>query len=380
MQLVNGGKGIGTGFSTDILNYNPLTIIDDVKQRLLLGDNGDDGDDGEEKVQPPLTQLKPYYNGFKGTITSLNDQNNKYLIKGVYEILSDKQVRVTELPIGTWTDDYKKYIEDLIDFKPISQTQDKDKKDKDKKAPKKSKSDQPQIKDYIDMSTDTVVDFTITFTSGVIAELKDAIVEHSTCSALEKLLKLYTTRSSTNMHVFDENEKLIKCEKVDDVITHFMKVREAYYIKRKKYQVDALKKDLCVLSNKARFISEVLDDTIDLRKKKSAEVSEIMKNQKYDMIDEDEQYKYLVRLPMDSVTEENVEKIMSERDRKNKEFEILSTTTEKEIWLKELETLRGEYVKIREKAQKEEKNNELSSSSNVKSKVKTIKKSVKKNV
>jgi len=83
---------------------------------------------------------------------------------------------------------------------------------------------------------------------------------------------------------------------------------------------------------------------------------------------------------MDSVTEENVEKIMSERDRKNKELEILSTTTEKEIWLKELEILRGEYVKIREKAQKEEKNNELSSSSNVKTKVKTIKKSVKKNV
>jgi DNA topoisomerase-2 len=105
-----------------------------------------------------------------------------------------------------------------------------------------------------------------------------------------------------------------------------------------------------------------------------------MKTQKYDMIDEDEQYKYLVRLPMDSVTEENVEKIMSERDRKNKELEILSTTTEREIWLKELETLRGEYVKIREKLQKEEKNNELSSSSNVKSKVKTIKKSVKKNV
>jgi DNA topoisomerase-2 len=182
------------------------------------------------------------------------------------------------------------------------------------------------------------------------------------------------------MHVFDENEKLIKCEKVDDVITHFMKVREAYYIKRKKYQVDALKKELCVLSNKARFISEVLDDTIDLRKKKSAEVSEIMKNQKYDMIDEDEQYKYLVRLPMDSVTEENVEKIMSERDRKNKELEILSTTTEREIWLKELEALHGEYVKIREKAEKEEKKNELSSSSNVKTKVKTIKKSVKKNV
>jgi hypothetical protein len=97
------------------------------------------------------------------------------------------------------------------------------------------------------------------------------------------------------------------------------------------------------------------------------------------MVDEDEQYKYLVRLPMDSVTEENIEKIMSERDRKNKELEILSTTTEKEIWLKELEILRGEYVKVREKAQQEEKNNELSSSSNIKSNDKTIKKSAKKN-
>jgi DNA topoisomerase-2 len=157
------------------------------------------------------------------------------------------------------------------------------------------------------------------------------------------------------MHVFDENEKLIKCEKVEDVITHFMHVREAYYSKRKKYQVDALKKEACILSNKARFITEVLDNTIDLRKKKSAEVSSIMISHHYDMVDEDEQYKYLVRLPMDSVTEENIEKIMSERDRKNKELELLLNTTEHEIWVKELDTLRVEYLKIHEKIQQEEK-------------------------
>jgi len=384
MQLINGGKGIGTGFSTDILNYDPLTIIDYVKQRLLLESN-------EEKLPISLT---PHYNGFKGTIISLNEQNNKYLIKGVYEILSDKQVRVTELPIGTWTDDYKKYIEELIDFKPVVQSQEKENTDKktdkknDKKTDKKqkkTKSEQPQIKDYIDMSTDTVVDFTITFAPGVIPELKDTIVEHGSCSALEKLLKLYTTRSTTNMHVFNEKEKLIKCEQVNDLVSHFITVREAYYIKRKKYQVDALKKEACVLSNKARFISEVLNDTIDLRKKKSAEVSLILKTQNYDMLDEDEHYKYLVRLPMDSVTEENVEKIMSERDSKNKELEILLTTTEKDIWLKELDVLRKEYLKIREKAQQEATTDTSSSSSlstsgkKVKVKTTTNKKTTKKN-
>jgi DNA topoisomerase-2 len=153
-----------------------------------------------------------------------------------------------------------------------------------------------------------------------------------------------------------------------------MNVREAYYIKRKNYQVDALKKETCVLSNKARFISEVLDDTLDLRKKKSAEVSSILKSRNYDTIDEDEHYKYLVRLPMDSVTEENVDKIMSERDHKNKELELLLNTSEKEIWLKELDTLRVEYLKICAKAHQEEKTNDLhhssGSSSNTKVKVK----------
>ena len=207
------------------------------------------------------------------------------------------------------------------------------------------------------MSTDTIVDITITFASGIINVLKDSIVEHDYCTALEKLLKLYTTRTTTNMHVFDEKEKLIKCDNVNDLITRYMSVRKEYYVKRKQYQVDALKKEACMLSNKARFISEVLDNVIDLRKKKTAEVSTIMKTRNYDMIDEDDTYKYLVRLPMDSVTEENVEKIMSERDRKNKELELLVNTTEKQIWLNELDVLRKEYVKVIECLQNEQKKN-----------------------
>jgi DNA topoisomerase-2 len=91
-----------------------------VKECLLLKNN---------EAKNPIT-LIPHYNGFKGTITPLNEENNKYLIKGIYVILSDKQVRVTELPIGSWTDDYKKYIEELIDFKPVVQSQEKEKTDK----------------------------------------------------------------------------------------------------------------------------------------------------------------------------------------------------------------------------------------------------------
>jgi DNA topoisomerase-2 len=324
MQLVNGGKGIGTGFSTDIMNYNPLTIMDYVKHVL----------EGEAMDLKPT--LLPFYAGFKGQIIPLSEQ--KYLLKGVYQVLSDKQVRVTELPIGVWTDDYKKYIEDLIAVKAGEAAE-------GEKKTKKTKATTPQVKDYTDMSTDTTVDITLTFAPGVIASLKDEPAEHEGCTALEKLLKLYTTRSTTNMHVFDEKEKLMKCEKVEDLIERYMQVRLDYYAKRKAYQVIALEKESTMLSNKARFITELLEDTLDLRKKKTAEVSALLQARKYHVVDDDTDYKYLVRLPMDSVTAENIEKIMQERDRKNAELAWLKSMTETQLWLSELAVLRQEYVK-----------------------------------
>ena len=48
---------------------------------------------------------------------------------------------------------------------------------------------------------------------------------------------------------------------------------------------------------------------------------------------------------MDSVTDENIKKIMAERDRKNLELQTLIGTTETQLWLNELAVLRTEYVK-----------------------------------
>jgi DNA topoisomerase-2 len=145
-----------------------------------------------------------------------------------------------------------------------------------------------------------------------------------------------------------------------------------YYVKRKAYQIVALEKESTVLSNKARFISELLEDTLDLRKKKTAEVSAILKERDYAVVDEDTDYKYLVRLPMDSVTEENVNKIMNERDRKNDELATLQKTSETQLWLNELAILRTEYVKM---ASSSLKNDTVSNSGDVPSKkTKVVKK------
>ena len=100
MILVNGTKGIGTGFSTDIMCHNPLQIINYLEGML---------NKIEEKEQK-LRLIEPYYNGFKGKIIPCDDTRNKYLIKGCYEIMGKDKIKVTELPIGQWTQDYKEYM------------------------------------------------------------------------------------------------------------------------------------------------------------------------------------------------------------------------------------------------------------------------------
>ena len=323
MILVNGGKGIGTGFSTDILSYSVDQIINYLKFKLKNMTAEHNGLDFE-----------PSYKGFMGSCKKTDEK--KYIVKGVYEKINDKKVRVTELPIGYWTDDFKQHIENLMDV-------DKDKNGK----PKKQKA---TVKDYNDMSTDTKVDIEITF-SEPIDEKIEGTNEYNN---FEKIMKLYTSLSTNNMHLFNDEEKLMKFENEKAIVDSYYPVRLEYYQKRKTYMINALEKELKVLSNKAKYIQEILEGTIDLRKKKKDEILLMLQDKQYDIIDDDNEYKYLLKMSMDSVSEENVDKIMKDYDNKNKELMTLKSTTIENMWLKELEELKDymntpKSIKIKKK-------------------------------
>ena len=112
--------------------------------------------------------------------------------------------------------------------------------------------------------------------------------------------------------------------------------------------IQELEKSVKKLSNIARFITEMLEDKIDLRRKKSAEVTLILSERGYDVntesADAEGNYNYLIKLPMDSVTEENVEKKIKERDEKIAQLNALKATSEEQIWINELNLLKEKYV------------------------------------
>jgi DNA topoisomerase-2 len=312
MILVNGSKGIGTGFSTDIMCYNPIEIIEYLKNKLIGVD-----DDSIEFI--------PYYEGFTGQISKISD--DRFLIKGVYEKIGTDKIKVTELPVGYWTEDFKELLEELID----------------PKADKDGKKSVAIIKDYDDMSKDTNIDFTITFAKGKLEELEANKGDYG-CNGLEKILKLYTTNTTTNMRLFDADDTLQKYEKVSEIIDAYYEVRLKLYQERKNYMIDALEKELVVLTNKAKYIQENLDGTIDLRKKKREEVISMLESKGYDMLENDNEYKYLTRMPMDSVTEENIEKLVKNKGTKEHELETIKTTTIHQMWKSELNDLKEKYM------------------------------------
>lgn len=317
MVLVNGTKGIGTGFSTEILCYNPTDIVVYLKNKLT-------GISPQEQQQ----QFIPYYQGFRGKIIQDEKDTTRFIFKGVYEIVSLENdiVRVKELPVGVWIDDFKVLLENLCSS-----------------TDKAGKKITPILKTYSDNCTDKIIDMTLTFQRGKVKELLETQCDYN-CNGLEKTLKLYSVSSTTNMHLFDANDKLRKYETVPEIIDDYYTTRLHFYDVRKTDMIRKLEGTLKLLKNKVQYIEELLNDVIDLRRKTNTEIEEMMTRHGYDKIDDS--FKYLLKMSMDSVSQENIDSMRRDFEAKTQELEKVINTSIEEMWLAELGDFMVEYEKF----------------------------------
>jgi len=279
MILVNGTKGIGTGFSTDIPCFRPMDLVDYILKKL--DDKGHTHD------------FVPYYKGFTGSISK--DDSRRFITKGKYTI-QNKTVLITELPIGVWNEDYIIHLEKCVA--------------------------ENILKDYSDQSTDAVIYFKLT--------LKEPMDEES----ILKTFKLTTTLSINNMNLFDSCDKLRHYNEVHEICDDFIEVRLDYYEKRKVHYVKVLTEEMNILNQKCRYINELLADTLDLRKKSYEHIVELLRDKKYDTFNDS--YHYLIKMPMDSVCKENVDALNEQFKKKQDVYNELSKNSNIDLWKKEL--------------------------------------------
>ena len=81
--LLNGSSGIAVGFATNIMNRNPIDLID-ASLKVLEG----------KKFVEPL----PWWRDFNGTVKKVDGSDSSFQISGMCQIKDTTTVEITELP------------------------------------------------------------------------------------------------------------------------------------------------------------------------------------------------------------------------------------------------------------------------------------------
>ena len=308
MVLVNGTKGIGTGYSTSIPQYNPIDLIRNIKSYL----NGSKIDE--------LTELIPWYRGFTGKIEKKpkNKPSDKeaYNIFGVATVINENTVRIKELPIGVWTENYLQFLE----------TQ---------------REDGTFIVDYVNNSSNHKVDIEVNFANGQLQYLiKNNLIYTK--------LKLISSISIENMHLYKDNV-ITKYKSANSILEDYIKIRLDAYETRKKYVIKLLTNEMKVLKYRKKFIEQILEKEIIIeRKKKSDIIQQLVDNQYPELstsLNGNPSYDYLTNLPLFSLTAEKIDDINKEYQEKKDELDIYKNTTVQKLWLSELDEFEKSYSK-----------------------------------
>ena len=107
-----------------------------------------------------------------------------------------------------------------------------------------------------------------------------------------------------------------------------------YYEKRKEYWLSKMGKDISMLEAKIRFIDSFVKGELELRNRKEVD---IVKDLKKMGLPEFGGYDYLLNMQVRSLTKERIEKLKKQlKDVKDKSKK-LEGTTEKELYMKDLE-------------------------------------------
>lgn len=306
--LVNGARGIGTGWSTNIPCFNPLDIIDYLLS-IIENSNFEEND-----IIMPEKTFEPWYHNFTGQIYKIDPF--LFIVTGNVNVnIKQKSVIISELPIGLWTENFKKRIleDEEIDIKELSTKDD--------------------------------ATFLIIFKNR---NLFDELLNKE--NGLYIYFRIISRIKTSNLVAFDTNCSLKEYQDIKEIIKDFVLVRLETYKKRKSFLLNKIKKELTKLRNKCRFIKQIVSEEIEIFKKPKKTIVSILENNGYDIdpdqedLTENNKYDYLIKMSIESFTNEKIDELSLKRDNKEKELIELEDTSIENIWKTELEELKNYYV------------------------------------
>tara|TARA_B100001175_G_C19325100_1_gene549673 strand:- start:353 stop:832 length:480 start_codon:yes stop_codon:yes gene_type:complete len=146
------------------------------------------------------------------------------------------------------------------------------------------------------------------------------------------------------MHLYNTKGIIQKFKSCYDIIDYFYENRAPYYVKRKEYLLNLINIDVLILKNKARFVRNIVDGILDIRKHSKESLNKWLSDNSFDLDPRQEKgsasYQYLIGMPIYQMTTDMVADLEKSLNEKNKDHETLMNTTTSSMWTSDLETIK----------------------------------------
>lgn len=289
MLVLNGSmNGLASGFKQNILPRSLDSVIKYIKGKKV--------------------DLKPYIAGFKGTVELVEDassNNTQWNFIGVVEVNKNKAI-ITEIPPFIEYTKYLEILDNLVESK--------------------------KIKNYKDLSDQRNQEFKfeVLFFDNISKE-----------KAID-VLKL-SKRETEIYNALDENNQVKTFKNIESIIDYYVDVRKRFLIKQKDFDLKVLENDLNINVQKLRFVKLIIDSELQIMKRSKKDIELDLESKGFVKLDDN--YDYLLKLPIHSFTNETFEKLVQNAKEIKTKFETLKNLDTFKNYVESLDSIKNILTK-----------------------------------
>ena len=233
--------------------------------------------------------MVPHFKGFKGKVTKTKEHT--WVLSGVVE-RQGSQLHVTELPPGKWIQDFKEHLDALVD--------------------------KGTIQKFENHSTENQPDFRIWGAEALEDPLKD--------------LGLLQTIHTSNMYLIGPNGAVKKYNSPEEILVDYLEVRLGVYKRRKAWLLKEFENEIGWLTEKARFITGVINGKLGVMNVPLAQIHEQLRASKF----AEDIWSKLLDIRTYHYTKEEVDKLTALIAKRTGERDALKGTPVVQLWKNDL--------------------------------------------
>ena len=250
------------GIGTGFSSYIPPYKLDDVIKNIRHFLRGQ-----------AMVPMVPYFKGFTGTVTKKGDTS--WTLSGVVE-KEGTAWRIKDLPPGKWTQDVKEHLDELIE--------------------------KGTIQKYENHSTETDVNFKVW---------------------CEEAPEVSRTIHTSNMYLMTP-KGIKKYSSPEEILNDYISIRRDVYQRRKDHLIRTMTDEMDVLTLKARFITDVIEDRLVVFRRDREDLETDMERRGYP--------KELLHTKTYEYTRDEVVKLHGRIEEYRREIQTLNASTVAELW------------------------------------------------